>query len=75
MATNNVRNNLGQFPVGSVIGYDFGAPADTRWLECDGTTKVTTDLPELFAVIGYTYGGSGTDFDLPTVADSIIRSS
>ena len=73
MATNNVRNNLGQFPVGSVIGYDFGAPADARWLECDGDTLDIFQYPELFAVIGHEYGGAGVSFNLPTTADSIIN--
>ena len=75
MATNNGRNNLDQFPIGSTIRLDFSPPSDSGWLECDGSTLTTTNYPELFAVIGYTYGGSGTDFDLPTTSDYIIRSN
>ena len=73
MATNNGRNNKGQFPIGSIIRLDFAPPATSGWLECDGSTLAAADYPELFDVIGYTYGGSGADFDLPTIADNIIR--
>ena len=73
MAFNNAVNELGSAPIGSVARYDLTAPANSGWLECDGDTLVTTTYPELFAVIGYTYGGSGTDFDLPTTTDHLIR--
>ena len=72
MAKNDSANNHGEAPVGMIVRYDFAAP--TNWLACDGSTLTTTDYPELFAIIGYEYGGSGTDFDLPTVTDNIIRS-
>ena len=35
------------------------------WLECNGQSVSTTTYPELFAKIGYTYGGSGGSFNLP----------
>lgn len=35
------------------------------WLECNGQPLSTTEYPELFAAIGYTYGGSGGTFNLP----------
>jgi microcystin-dependent protein len=34
-------------------------------LLCNGTLYSTTAYPELFAVIGYNYGGSGTQFAVP----------
>ena len=73
MATNNGRNNKGQFPIGSIIRLDFAPPATSGWWACDGSTKSATTYPDLFAVIGYEYGGSGDDYDLPTEADYIIR--
>ena len=65
MALINARNNLGQFPVGSVVGYDFGAPADTRWLETDGSAISTTTYSDLFELVGYSEEGTGnlTDKD------------
>ena len=35
------------------------------WLLCDGTTYNTAEYPNLFQVIGYTYGGSGVTFKVP----------
>ena len=56
-------------PAGILAPYT-GATAPVGWLLCDGTTGLdsTTDLTlaALFAVIGTTYGGTGSsDFDLP----------
>jgi len=75
MATNNARNNKGQFPVGSVVTWNFSAPADTRWLLTNGASLDTTTWAALFSIIGYDYGGSGSNFNLPTIATSIIRGS
>ena len=35
------------------------------FLTCDGSSQSTTTYAALFAVIGYTYGGSGGSFNLP----------
>lgn len=71
MAKNNNFDNIGQAPIGSIVSYAF-TPSDGWWV-CDGSTKSATTYPELFAVIGYTYGGSADDYDLPTESDYIIR--
>jgi microcystin-dependent protein len=42
-----------------------GSSAPSGWLLCDGTGVSTTTYADLFAVIGYTYGGSGSLFALP----------
>lgn len=39
------------------------------WLLCDGDLVNTADYPELFAVLGYDYGGSGAQFGLPNMVD------
>ena len=50
--------------IGSV--HDFaGGTLPFGALGCDGTLKSTTTYPKLFAKIGYTYGGSGANFQLP----------
>jgi microcystin-dependent protein len=36
-----------------------------NYLLCDGSSISTTDYPDLFNLIGYTYGGSGNTFNLP----------
>ncbi len=50
-------------PTGSIIG--FGGTAPSGYLLCDGASYDTTAKAALFAVIGYTYGGSGANFNVP----------
>lgn len=37
----------------------------TGWLFCDGASYATSAYPDLFAAIGYTFGGSGANFNVP----------
>jgi microcystin-dependent protein len=37
----------------------------TGWLYCDGTSYSTSAYSDLFAAIGYSYGGSGASFNVP----------
>lgn len=45
----------------------------TGWLICDGRTVPTASYPELFAVIGYNFGGSGASFALPNFSDRFVK--
>jgi microcystin-dependent protein len=36
-----------------------------KWLRCNGNQYATASYPDLFAEIGYTYGGSGSTFAVP----------
>lgn len=36
-------------------------------LKCDGTSHLVATYPRLHTVIGYTYGGSGTSFNVPNL--------
>lgn len=58
-------------PVGAV--QDFaGASAPLGWLLCFGQSLLRTDYPELFFVIGTTYGAAdGTHFSLPDCRGTI----
>lgn len=49
---------------GEIIAYG-GASAPAGWLMCDGSSYSTTSYAALFAVVGYTYGGSGSTFNVP----------
>lgn len=42
------------------------------WLFCDGSTYGTATYPDLFAVIGYSYGGSGGSFSVPDLRGRVI---
>jgi len=48
-----------------------GSTQPTGWLLCDGTSKTSAAYPDLFAVIGYTYGGSAGTFYLPDMRGRI----
>jgi microcystin-dependent protein len=51
-------------PAGSMMMYG-GTSAPTGWLLCDGASYSTTAYAALFAAIGYTFGGSGSSFNVP----------
>lgn len=57
-------NAVSPNPVGSLQAY-AGASAPSGWLLCNGTSYSTSVYPELFSVLGYTYGGSGANFNVP----------
>lgn len=57
-------NAVSPNPVGSLQAY-AGASAPTGWLMCDGSSYSTSVYPELFSVLGYTYGGSSSNFNVP----------
>lgn len=46
----------------------FGA-----WVPCDGRSLSKTKYPVLFSRIGYTYGGSGDNFNVPNMNDRFVR--
>lgn len=60
-------------PVGAVFAYG-SSTAPNGWLSCLGQEVYRGDYPELFAVIGTTYGsGNGTTtFNLPNLAGRVV---
>lgn len=42
-----------------------GANAPSGWLLCQGQSLTTASYPNLFNAIGYAFGGSGSNFNLP----------
>jgi len=52
--------------IGEVIAFAGATSPDSRWLLCDGSSLLRVDYPDLFTVIGTTYGAvDGTHFNLP----------
>jgi hypothetical protein len=49
---------------GTVVMY-AGSILPNGYLWCDGSTYSTATYPALFAIIGYTYGGSVANFNVP----------
>ena len=48
------------------------ASIPSGFLECNGQSVSTTTYAALFAVVGYTYGGSGASFNVPDLQDRTI---
>ena len=44
------------------------------FLECNGASVSTATYAALFAVVGYTYGGSGGSFNVPDLQDKTVLS-
>lgn len=42
------------------------------WLRCDGRSVKKADFGILFGVIGYTFGGSGANFNLPNAQGRVV---
>lgn len=58
-------------PIGAALEY-FGTALPTgKWLWCDGASYDTSAQAALFNVIGYTYGGSGTNFNVPNAQQKV----
>jgi microcystin-dependent protein len=53
-------------PTGSVI-QTARATAPTGWALCDGSPLLVANYQALFNAIGYSYGGSGSTFNLPNL--------
>ncbi len=51
-------------PTGAILPYG-GSSAPTDYLLCDGSSYTTASRLALFNIIGYAYGGSGANFNVP----------
>ena len=58
-------------PAGTIDAYASSTPP-TGWLNADGSSVSTTTYSALFAVIGYTFGGAGANFNLPNLTGRTI---
>lgn len=62
--------NPAMTPVGTTLLWHMPTPPD-RWLICEGAGHSTALYPELFALWGYKYGGSGAFFAVPDMSGRI----
>ncbi|MCX7290641.1 phage tail protein [Janthinobacterium sp.] len=72
-----MRPGVGDTPVGAVIAF-AGATAGAAmeawgWMLCDGRMLDCASYPELYAALGYLYGGSGGQFQLPDYRGCFLR--
>lgn len=56
-------------PIGAYLSYPSQKTIPAGFLLADGRSLKKSEYTELFDVIGYTYGGSGQNFNLPNFAD------
>ena len=70
--TSFVYNSAGLIPVGSIMPYISSANAPSGWLLCNGQSVLGSAYPELSAVIGYSFGGSGASFNLPNLINKTL---
>lgn len=65
-ATSNLTASTGVVGLPPGLIFPFGgATAPAGYLLCNGASLNVTTYAALFAIIGYTYGGSGASFSLP----------
>lgn len=51
-------------PTGSIMLWP-GADIPAGWMLCNGESLAVAEYPALYAIIGYVFGGSGENFNLP----------
>jgi len=69
------NGHMQNFPTGSIIPF-FTTSIPNGWILCNGSSLATTGTYEnLFNIIGYTYGGSGGSFNIPSMNNLYPSSS
>lgn len=61
-------------PTGAIIGFANNI-TPTGFLVCNGSSVSTATYSSLYSLIGYTYGGSGSTFNLPNMSTSTYVST
>ncbi len=57
--------NAGSPPSAGAASFTTAPLEAWGWMYCDGRSLRCVDYPELFAVLGYVYGGAGDSFNIP----------
>jgi microcystin-dependent protein len=58
-------------PIGAILPFGGSTPP-SGYLLCDGTSYAASAYPQLSAVIGYTFGGSGANFNVPDCRGKVL---
>jgi len=59
--------------IGEIVTFAGSTSPSPNWLACDGASLLRTDYPDLFMVIGTTYGSvDGTHFNLPDLSGRVV---
>lgn len=57
-------------PIGATLYWWAGLP--NGYLDCSGQSVSKTTYPELWAILGYSFGGAGDNFNLPNCMGRVI---
>lgn len=68
----NNLNTVGTY-VGMIFMWPTASVPDSTFLPCEGGSYAVASYPDLFGVIGYTYGGSGANFNVPDYRGYVPR--
>ncbi len=72
IAQSNLSLSAQTLPIGSITEYPLYAFPNTQWVGCYGQALSTSAYPALFAICGYTYGGSGSSFNVPDMRGRVV---
>lgn len=67
-ANDELMREVNVIPVGATMTWHTVTPP-ANWLFCVGGLEQVDEWPELFALWGYKYGGSGSQFQMPAFTD------
>lgn len=67
-----VAGAASQVPVGSIMPFVSSANAPYGWLLCNGQSVSGTTYRDLSAVIGTSYGGNATNFNVPNFVNKAL---
>ncbi len=67
ITVNNTVYNVSTVPTGTIKIFISNISPPVGYIPCNGASYATTAYPALYAVIGYTYGGSGANFNVPNL--------
>lgn len=73
--SNQISSSIGavpRIPAGTVF-HHAGVNAPSGYVVCDGASYQVSAYPDLFAAIGYTFGGAGGAFRVPDLRGMFIR--
>jgi microcystin-dependent protein len=70
--TSSIQTQINTNTPTGMISIHAGSSAPTGWLLCDGTSYASASYASLFGVVGYTFGGSGANFNVPNLKGRVV---
>ena len=69
-----LAQNVGpHVPIGGMVAWPSPNAAPTGFIEANGQSLNRNSFPALFSVLGYTWGGSGDNFNVPDMNNRYLR--